>query len=1253
MKTEVLKTLEEQKMMSRDTRHIHIGTHALIESLQIYTEQLADEFQQKWQQGIDYLRFERVSLPADTGKTLAADLILRSADGKHILTILGILIKEDGIYFPSLLKNWRHENIVFLYDSIVDKNKTIEPTKNAAIFQLNSTPAILLQDVTAERMIPGIWAYNTVIAHIKRYSFLLNCLRPGKILECACGVGYGAIMLSQINTVTEYYGVDLSKIAVAYSNKGAWNDKLSFNSIDLAESAPSLYENVVSLETIEHVPNPYKFVEILIDKMSPDGQLLISIPNETFYGSHVNPYHLSNWNYKRLYNFLEQYFEDIIIFSQKCSQLGASTFETSNITENSTDVDSNGIFISILRRPRKKKRPNIILKRQWAMGDVIWATPILRDLRRLYPNYNVLVVSDKTEVFLHNPDVDLVFTTRYEPLPDDLFIDLDWAYEKRRELHILHAYAEASGIPPASTQPALYPTIDEFRLCAKHILHHFQYQGVERLVALHMPTTISARNWPKAFWVQFLSDLLQQDKKLGIVVLGHGRDFSAADLGFSTDSVLCLLVHQLSLMHTAAVLSLCDLLVAPDSGILHVAAAVNVPYLGLFGMADPATRLPFTTRSRALWADIECRGCFRTLEPTGMVRCPHESAVCMERILPGEVLSVTKEMLEAASPGRWKSLCQMAFPGAAAGDLAHSSRMSPLKAGIQAFNHENFEGAIECLSTAMTQEPDNPLPYAYLAFVCVHQGLIHEARDFITQSIRIAPERADLIAALGEIFLKNGRPSEAAEYLREAVHVQPDFFAAYPALAQSLHLIGQSDEAVSFLQTASNLPSNAQANIRNTLLQVLAERGDLSGFAECTARFSQGLPDDLLAARCLARFDENGEALLETLSRIQNRLENEIHAGQRCAEANATQSGLTRIAFMVGDFTSHQQLEQIYALFRHLPTERFFTLFISCNTHPPKDEMAQMCVLIADAFLNINLYEDSEAVEKLCTLTPDILIDTEAYAPSERLAVFLAAPVPHKLLWGEAPIPPIAPDVRTLAGARLSVENMLPAVTLPEMGEVFDLPELPFTDDAARGMGKPPVLGCLVPAARIGHNGWQLFAETLSQIPDATLIVNLAELGRAAETFISRQFSSAGVDPARLVFTNASTAEEYCLAWQSIDLGLLPPVNPGGLALPTCLWMGRPCLVLGSILPWSQRPIALLKALGKEGWVATDTPHYVNLVKQLAPPGQRTVPDPTLRESMMALGLTDAEGFARGFAEAMSGLTQSDQYAPPDTSEGQ
>ncbi|MDR0529365.1 MAG: radical SAM protein, partial [Zoogloeaceae bacterium] len=140
-------------------------------------------------------------------------------------------------------------------------------------------------------------------------------------------------------------------------------------------------------------------------------------------------------------------------------------------------------------------------------------------------------------------------------------------------------------------------------------------------------------------------------------------------------------------------------------------------------------------------------------------------------------------------------------------------------------NAGDYAAAFEPLAAALEQEPDNPLPSAYLAFVAAHQGLIQEARDFITECERIAPHRADLIAAFGETLLKAEQANIAAEYLEKAIGKQPDLYAAYPALGQSLHLCGRHEEAAAILQSVAQIPSAAQTSIRETLLQIQMECG--------------------------------------------------------------------------------------------------------------------------------------------------------------------------------------------------------------------------------------------------------------------------------------------------------------------------------------------------------------------------------------------------------------------------------------------
>lgn len=568
-------------------------------------------------------------------------------------------------------------------------------------------------------------------------------------------------------------------------------------------------------------------------------------------------------------------------------------------------------------------------------------------------------------------------------------------------------------------------------------------------------------------------------------------------------------------------------------------------------------------------------------------------------------------------------------------ELQHTPEYQ-LKEAIKKFHNNEIEPAMNALAPLLDALPESPLPPAYLAFICAAQGLAQEAREFMDRAMEIAPDRADLKAALGESFLKAGQPGLAAEYLEEAVHLQPDMLSAYPALARSLHLTQQSDTALALLKGAAQMSSSAQAHIQTTLLEILAEQGNIAEFSQACLRYSNGIADDLLAVRCLSRFDASGERLVEALGAAQARLASQLPG---LGEASALPIKTTqpwKIAFLTSDLAREEQQGRLKALLHHLPPEQFVTTLIINDPQAEVSHFAQTCSLVADHTLVIHDQNDSTALQRLNANAPDILIDLDSYGPTDRLPAFARAAAGTKLLWGEAPMPALLPDCLPLQGEKIADLEMLPGVTLPGLGECCELPDLPITPPVA-----PHMLGCLTPAIRIGPEGWRLFAEVLLANPESQLLLNLKDLGDSARQYISRQFEDAGVATTRLRFIHANTLEELCRHWQEVQLGLAPPVDGGDQALTTCLWMGRPFVALAGNLPWSHRPAALLDAVEEASWIADSPAQYVALTRQLP-----ATPDAGLRERMRAAGLLDPITFASGFAATMSSMLQ----APPTPS---
>lgn len=139
-----------------------------------------------------------------------------------------------------------------------------------------------------ERIEPGTPEWTLYYAHhVQRYEFAVDKLADvagKKILDVACGVGYGANLLAERlgATVT---AVDRDDQALRLARGHFGNPLVDFVQDDahtlnaVGRLAP--FDAVVSFETVEHLPRPADFLARLAQVLAPDGVLIISTPNAT------------------------------------------------------------------------------------------------------------------------------------------------------------------------------------------------------------------------------------------------------------------------------------------------------------------------------------------------------------------------------------------------------------------------------------------------------------------------------------------------------------------------------------------------------------------------------------------------------------------------------------------------------------------------------------------------------------------------------------------------------------------------------------------------------------------------------------------------------------------------------------------------------------------------------------------------------------------------------------------------------------
>ena len=98
---------------------------------------------------------------------------------------------------------------------------------------------------------------------------------------------------------------------------------------------------------------------------------------------------------------------------------------------------------------------------------------------------------------------------------------------------------------------------------------------------------------------------------------------------------------RLTLMQTAALLRRCRVLISNDSGLMHMAVALRVPVVAMFGpTVQEFGFYPFQARAQVMSTALACRPC----STKGSARCPRGHHHCMQQITSAEVLLAAQRL---------------------------------------------------------------------------------------------------------------------------------------------------------------------------------------------------------------------------------------------------------------------------------------------------------------------------------------------------------------------------------------------------------------------------------------------------------------------------------------------------------------------------------------------------------------------------------------------------------------------------------
>ncbi len=177
-------------------------------------------------------------------------------------------------------------------------------------------------EFTGERMVPEGADAQTFWEHVHRYRFAARYVRGKRVLDIACGEGYGTAALLKAGALN-VIGVDVSIEACRHAHKKYGIDARVGN----AENIPlpdGEFDVVVSFETLEHVPNPARFLDECVRVLAPKGILIVSTPNKDNYSykaeGEENPYHCSEIGEDEFVALLKDHFTCWRLFTQMLSE---------------------------------------------------------------------------------------------------------------------------------------------------------------------------------------------------------------------------------------------------------------------------------------------------------------------------------------------------------------------------------------------------------------------------------------------------------------------------------------------------------------------------------------------------------------------------------------------------------------------------------------------------------------------------------------------------------------------------------------------------------------------------------------------------------------------------------------------------------------------------------------------------------------------------------------------------------------------
>ena len=336
--------------------------------------------------------------------------------------------------------------------------------------------------------------------------------------------------------------------------------------------------------------------------------------------------------------------------------------------------------MSKIKREEIKK---ILCIKPRGIGDIILSTIVLENLKAAFPHSEIHYLTEEfaKRSVENNPFVSkiLTFNKKYFVLSIirkvrkekyDLVFDF-WSnpktaqitflsgakyrvgYEKRGRKYAYNFIGKAGTMGehaaednlvllnalniPIISKRIIYQTTKEEKLFAEKFRNELSNKD-KLLVGIIPSGGWESKRCDPDKWLEICSEIQKKYKAQFIILWGPGDEKDAKNISEGLNPIP-LMSPKSSFGELSGLVEKCDLIIANDSGPMHVSAALGIPTLGIFGPTDPLAHRPYSENSSyVIHSELHCIKCTKLVCPYG-----HE---CMLELSVEKVMTEVEKLMK-------------------------------------------------------------------------------------------------------------------------------------------------------------------------------------------------------------------------------------------------------------------------------------------------------------------------------------------------------------------------------------------------------------------------------------------------------------------------------------------------------------------------------------------------------------------------------------------------------------------------------